>query len=81
MYYRKQLEDVRLVVPLRRRQLVALVRHWGLMALVVLLSQDRSYGDVEFIVRTARRAGSKVHNTGAKERASFSASKLALNLT
>ena len=41
------------------------------MALVVHLSQDRRNGDV------TRVHGSKVHNTGAQERTSFSASKLA----
>ena len=67
----------RRVVPLRRRELPALVRDRMLQALVIRLRQDHRDGDiaaVASVVSTARRrrAGSNVRNTGAdSEESSF----------
>ena len=57
VYHRQQLEDMRRVVLLRRRQLAALVRHRVMLPLVVWLRQDRRHGDVARVRRQHRTAG------------------------
>ena len=57
VYHRKQFEDVRRVVPLRRRQLAALVRHRMLVTLVIRLRQDRGNRDVACVRRQHLSAG------------------------
>ena len=54
---RQQLQDVRRVVPLVRRQLETLVRHRMLPALVVWLRQDSHYGEVARVSSQDRTAG------------------------
>jgi hypothetical protein len=88
VHHRQQLEDMRRVVPLRRRQLAALVRHRVMVPLVVRLRQDRGNGNIAGVRRQHSAVGrSKVRNTEVDQRAlvtgrpaypaSLSASKLA----
>ena len=51
VYHCQQLEDMRQVVLLRRRQLAALVRHRVLVPLVVWLRQDRRDSNVARVRR------------------------------
>jgi hypothetical protein len=55
--HRQQLQDMCRIVLLRQSQLAALVRHWVLVPLVVLLRQDRRHCDVACIRRQHRAAG------------------------
>ena len=57
VHHREQREDLRRVVPLRRCQLAALVRHRMLVALVIRLRQDRGNRDVACVRRQHRAAG------------------------
>ncbi len=72
------------VVPLRRRQLPALVCYQVLSAVIIRLCQNRGDGPTAMllasVVNTARLAGSKVRSTGTEDRAIFQGVKAHLRV-